>query len=241
MSARRSGPSATCSPAACCVTATQPAPMRWQRTTADIAPDQALRRRVPRRLHRAAPAERPATRPSAHFAALAELSKAAITQARAHYWLGRARGRGGQGCTKPEYQLAAAWPTTFYGQLARSGAGRRCSRTGPPHHRAARPGLHARPGAGLHRPRGRARGGHAGGMERSAPGACLPAAHGRDWRPTPRTGPDGAACAAVGLPDTAVFVARRMGRDGLTLPEAGWPIAAEPPGRTGRSRGGARD
>jgi soluble lytic murein transglycosylase len=33
----------------------------------------------------------------------------------------------------------------------------------------------------------------------------------------------------VGLPDTAVFVARRMGRDGLALPEAGWPIAAEPP------------
>ena len=33
----------------------------------------------------------------------------------------------------------------------------------------------------------------------------------------------------VGLPDAAVSVARRMGRDGLTLPEAGWPIAAEPP------------
>ena len=33
----------------------------------------------------------------------------------------------------------------------------------------------------------------------------------------------------LGLPDTAVFVARRMGRDGLVLPEAGWPIAAEPP------------
>jgi soluble lytic murein transglycosylase len=33
----------------------------------------------------------------------------------------------------------------------------------------------------------------------------------------------------LGLPDTAVFVARRMGRDGLALPEAGWPIAAEPP------------
>src|SRR6185312_17434338 len=28
---------------------------------------------------------------------------------------------------------------------------------------------------------------------------------------------------------TAVFVARRMGGDGLMLPEAGWPIAAAPP------------
>jgi soluble lytic murein transglycosylase len=33
----------------------------------------------------------------------------------------------------------------------------------------------------------------------------------------------------VGLPDTAVFIARRMGRDGLALPEAGWPIAVQPP------------
>jgi soluble lytic murein transglycosylase len=33
----------------------------------------------------------------------------------------------------------------------------------------------------------------------------------------------------VGLPDTAVFIARRMGRDGLLLPEAGWPIAVDPP------------
>src|SRR5439155_23362475 len=33
----------------------------------------------------------------------------------------------------------------------------------------------------------------------------------------------------LGLPDTAVFVARRMGRDGLALPESGWPVAAEPP------------
>ena len=36
----------------------------------------------------------------------------------------------------------------------------------------------------------------------------------------------------LGLPDTAVFVARRMGRDGLALPDAGWPIAADPPDGT---------
>ena len=44
----------------------------------------------------------------------------------------------------------------------------------------------------------------------------------------------------VGLPDTAVFVARRMGRDGLVLPEAGWPIAAEPPDGPVDAVGGTR-
>jgi len=34
---------------------------------------------------------------------------------------------------------------------------------------------------------------------------------------------------ALDQPDTAVFVARRMGRDGLMLPDEGWPLAAEPP------------
>jgi len=33
----------------------------------------------------------------------------------------------------------------------------------------------------------------------------------------------------LGLPDQAVAIARRAGRDGLMLPEAGWPIAVEPP------------
>ncbi len=52
-----------------------------------------------------------------HFAALAAVSKAAITQGRAHYWLGRAIAAGG-GNPSGEYGVAADWPTTFYGQLA---------------------------------------------------------------------------------------------------------------------------
>ena len=52
-----------------------------------------------------------------HFTTLADLSKAAITQGRAHYWLGRAAAAAG-GDPKPEYERAAAWATTFYGQLA---------------------------------------------------------------------------------------------------------------------------
>src|ERR1700688_5023297 len=63
-----------------------------------------------RRLNNAAAAEQ-------HFATLAGLSKAAITQGRAHYWIGRAQAAQGKDA-KAEYQLAAAWPTTFYGQLA---------------------------------------------------------------------------------------------------------------------------
>ena len=51
-----------------------------------------------------------------HFQALAA-SDAAITQGRAHYWLGRAAAAAGRD-PKPEYARAAAWPTTFYGQLA---------------------------------------------------------------------------------------------------------------------------
>src|SRR4029078_1146644 len=66
-----------------------------------------------------------------HFAVLTQQSKAAITQGRAHHWLGRApcdAGRAHYGVgraaaaagvdPRPEYELAAAWPTTFYGQLA---------------------------------------------------------------------------------------------------------------------------
>ena len=56
---------------------------------------------------------------AAHFAALAAESRAAILQARAHYWLGRtAAARGDAGGARAEYAAAAAWPVTFYGQLA---------------------------------------------------------------------------------------------------------------------------
>ena len=163
-----------------------------------------------------------------HFTALAELSKAAITQGRAHYWLGRAAAAAG-GDPKPEYQRAAAWPTTFYGQLAALALGddaaalaRRINALHDPAYTrdqvlAFTDREVVRAAAMLvawndpHRAR------------------AVPAADGRTCARSCRPHPDGAVRAAVGLPDTAVFVARRMGRDGLALPEAGWPIAAEPP------------
>ncbi len=76
------------------------------------------RRRVPGRLHRPAP---PADTDAAdrHFRALAGLSHAAITQGRAWYWLGRtAEARRDAAGARTAYAAAAAWPTTFYGQLA---------------------------------------------------------------------------------------------------------------------------
>lgn len=49
------------------------------------------------------------------FQQLASLSNAVITQARAYYWLGRSA----TGATaQQDYARAAAYPTTFYGQLA---------------------------------------------------------------------------------------------------------------------------
>ena len=163
-----------------------------------------------------------------HFITLVELSKAAITQGRAHYWLGRAIAAAG-GDPKPEYQRAAAWPTTFYGQLAALALG-------------DDPSALARRITALHDPaytRDQVLAFTDREVVRAA--AMLVA-----WSDPHRArsflirmdelAPDPADRALtarfalrLGLPDTAVFVARRMGRDGLLLPEAGWPIAAEPP------------
>lgn len=163
-----------------------------------------------------------------HFEALAALSKAALTQSRAQYWLGRAAAAAGKD-PRPEYEKAAAWPTAFYGQLASLALGddakalaeRITSMRDPVFNRDQVFAFTDRE------------------VVRAA--AMLVA-----WNDPHRArafllrmdelAPDPADRALtaefalrVGLPDTAVFVARRMGRDGLMLPEAGWPIAAEPP------------
>jgi soluble lytic murein transglycosylase len=134
------------------------------------------------------------------------------------------------GDPKPEYERAAAWPTTFYGQLAALALGEDATRLAagitalrdPPYTREQVLALTDRE------------------MLRAA--AMLVA-----WNDARRArafllrldelapDPTDRALTArfalrVGLPDTAVFIARRMGRDGLVLPQAGWPIAAEPPG-----------
>jgi soluble lytic murein transglycosylase len=163
-----------------------------------------------------------------HFTALAALSKAAITQGRAYYWLGRTAAAAGQD-PRPDYQRAAAWPTTFYGQLATLALGddaealgrRITSQHDPGYSRdqaLAFTGREVVRAAAIlvawndpHRARTFLQ-----RMDELAP------------EPTDRTLTARFAL-GVGLPDAAVSVARRMGRDGLTLPEAGWPVAADPP------------
>jgi soluble lytic murein transglycosylase len=192
-----------------------------------ITPDQALDAEflagfiALRRLNKPAEAMR-------HFTALVGLSKAAITQGRAHYWLGRAIAAAG-GDAKPEYERAAAWPTTFYGQLAALALGDDASAL-------------ARRITALHDPAYTREQVLAFTDREVVRAAAMLVA----WNDPHRArvfllrmdelAPDPADRALtarfalrVGLPDTAVFVARRMGRDGLALPEAGWPIAAEPP------------
>ncbi len=174
-----------------------------------------------RRLHDPAAAIR-------HFETLASVSNAAITQARAHYWLGRAATEAGRPAAA-EYGLASAWPTTFYGQLAALAL--------DPDPAALTTRLRAAHDPAWTRDEALDFGG--GELIRAAgllnawgdPGparAFLLRADEQASVPSQR------ALAAhlatgLGLPDVAVAIARRMGRDGLMLPDAGWPTPVQPP------------
>jgi soluble lytic murein transglycosylase len=163
-----------------------------------------------------------------HFETLDAASKAAITQARAWYWQGRAAAAAGKD-PKPDYQKAAAWPTTFYGQFATLALGddaaalaRRIDALHDPAwtrddvftftgHEVVRAAAWLVAWGDPHRAR-----------------AFLLRMD--DLAPDPADRALTAALALrVGLPDMAVFIARRMGRDGLMLPEEGWPMPFDPP------------
>jgi soluble lytic murein transglycosylase len=59
-----------------------------------------------------------------HFRRIASLAQGPITLSRAYYWLGRAAEAGGPGNAKDYFAKAAAYGTTFYGQLAGERIGR---------------------------------------------------------------------------------------------------------------------
>jgi soluble lytic murein transglycosylase len=61
---------------------------------------------------------------SEHFQRIAALAQGPITLSRAFYWLGRAAEVGGPGDAKDWFAKAAAFGTTFYGQLAGERIGR---------------------------------------------------------------------------------------------------------------------
>lgn len=165
-----------------------------------------------------------------HFRTLAGLSRAAITQGRAYYWIGRAVAAQDMPAeAQAAYAQAAAWPTTFYGQLAARALGEDDA------------ALAARVRA-THDP--------AWSVEQAATftgrelarAAALLVAWGEPRRAKiflqrlGETAPNEAERAMAarmalgfGLPDQAVAIARRAGRDGLMLPDAGWPAAVDPP------------
>ncbi|MEA2738900.1 MAG: soluble lytic murein transglycosylase, partial [Acetobacteraceae bacterium] len=160
-----------------------------------------------------------------HFQTLAA-SRAILTQSRAHYWLARTAAAAGKD-PKLEYERAASWPTTFYGQLATIALGqtpaRRMGKLSDPswtqdtalaftEHEVLRAaawliawGDPQRARVFLTR------------MDELAP---IPAERALT----------AAFALYAGMPDGAVFVARRMGRDGIALPHAGWPAPYDPAG-----------
>lgn len=176
-----------------------------------------------RRLHDPATAAR-------HFRDLATVSKAAITQGRAHYWLARAAAAAADPATAhTEYLAAARWPTTYYGQLAARALGDDDAAIAARLLAVRDPVWQPQQALAF-----------AGGELARA------AEHLVGWGEPRRarifllrldllarsdTERSLAANLALtlGLPDEAVVIARLAGRDGLMLPEAGWPAAVAPP------------
>ena len=163
----------------------------------------------------------------AHFTALAAGAHAAITQARALYWLARAQTD--PGAVRATLGLAASWPTTYYGQLAAHAAGQSDA------------AISARIGALRDPVTTQAEADALAATDLARAAAILVS-----WA-DPRRAADflrqmaqsaaGAGERALvarmalrlGVPDAAVHAARLAGRDGTILPQSGWPVPFQPP------------
>ncbi len=170
------------------------------------------------------------TRALGHFQRLASLSGAAITQGRAWYWIGRAEDQAGFGpAARDAYLRAAAWPNSFYGQLAALRAGE------SPKVLAARITATSDPPVDPSR-----------ALDLAGRDLARAAAYLAGWGETRRAqtfllrldeiAPDHAdrvliarLATGLGMPETAIALARRAGRDGLILLDAGWPQPVSPP------------
>ena len=165
-----------------------------------------------------------------YFQALAALSPAAITQGRAHYWLGRAAASAGNaGEARRQYEEAAAWATTYYGQLAALALGESSA------------DLAARIRA-LHDPTWTTGQALDFASREVARAAGFLVAWGEPRRARAfvlklvalAPDPAGRSLAArlalgFGLPDQAVAAGRVAGIYGEMLPDSGWPIPYQPP------------
>jgi soluble lytic murein transglycosylase len=162
----------------------------------------------------------------AHFTALAAASPAVLTQSRAYYWLGRAN-QASHDEGKADFARAAAWPMTFYGQLA-------ARASGEPEATLLQ-GLRAAPTPATGLPATPI-------TAELARAASILVTWGDPRRARPfllrmeelahTTGERlavGDYAAAMGLPDINVIVTRRLGRDGVMPPMQGWPVPFEPP------------
>lgn len=165
-----------------------------------------------------------------HFQVLAGQSKAAITQGRAQYWIGRAASAQEDSVGAAEaYAAAAAWPTTYYGQLAARALGdddtalaaRIAALQDPPFTAGQAQAVIARElarAAVLLVAWGEPRRAKAflQRLDDTAGGAAERSAITR-------------LTIALGMPEHAVALARRAGRDGIMLPDSGWPRPVSPP------------
>ena len=159
-----------------------------------------------------------------HFRKLAEISKAAITQGRAHYWLARAGGGAA------EYQMAAAYPNTFYGQLAILALGQNLPAAIRAQHRPPPDAARALDFAG--REVARAAAYLVGwGETRRAEAFMLRL---DDITPDPVDRElIGRLALGFNEPQTAVALARRAGRDGVVELDTGWPAPVQIPADSG--------
>ncbi len=169
----------------------------------------------------------------AHFRALAAMSGAAITQGRAWYWVGRAEEvAGNTEAAHTAFATGARWPSTFYGQLAALKAGDTAASLG------ARITSTADPKADPVRM-----------MDWASRDLARAAAYLAGWGEARRAQPfllrldeiapdpeDKALIAklatGLGMPETAVALARRAGRAGVVLLETGWPQPVNAPALT---------
>ncbi len=161
-----------------------------------------------------------------HFNALAAASPSVLTQSRAWYWLGRATAASG-GDGKSDYAHAAAWPMTFYGQLA--------ARAGGGSDAALIQTLRSTPVAAsiLSSTPITAELAHAARLFV----AWSDPRHARQFllrmdelaHSPPERIAVGNYAADMGLPDLTVLITRRLGREGIMPPMQGWPVPYEPP------------
>ncbi len=168
------------------------------------------------------------------FARLTTESTAAISQARGHYWLARsAQAARDAPAASREFAAAAAWPDTFYGQLAaldldadpRALSARIVARRDPGWNHDRALGFASRELA-------RASAYLVGwGEPHRAQAFLLRLA---DVAGDPADLSLAAHLAAgFGMPETAVALARKAGRLGVVLLDAGWPVAVDVPATPG--------